>query len=191
MRTFMRNEAFTMIELLIVMGIIALLATIMLPVIGKAKVAAMKRKTETDIHMLHSAITSFKNDYNRYPLHGTQYGGGIDIVYDNAELIKTLRANNDVDNPRKVTYMKIGQTSLNPNTGEFVDPWRIPGTRYGVPYYACVDADYDNIITIAHLVVNGNAIGAVTNHPVAVWSEGDLRNSKIGPFTSWGAEYIK
>lgn len=192
MKIFRRSGAFTMIELLIVMGIIALLAAIMLPTIGKAKLAAMKRKTETDIKMLHSAIRSFKNEYDRYPLHGTQYGGGSDIEYDNALLIKTLRGNDDNDNPRKMSYIKINQASLNPNTGEFVDPWRLKGTLYGTPYYASVDTDYDGRIDLhGNLTVNGNAIGVVSNHPVAVWSEGDLKNKKIGPFTSWGAEYIK
>jgi len=198
MRAFHKNKnAFTMVELLVVMAIIVLIASIMLPAIGSAKKAAMRSKARADIKMLHTAIMSFKNAYDRYPLHGTVVNQNIDINYyeheENAVLIETLRGDHEEDNPRGISFIKITEGSLDED-GSFVDPWAVEDSNYGAPYYAMVDSDYDGEIEVEiDDEVHGVEINTVSNHAIAVWSLGDQEddNPEQGPFTSWGGEFVE
>jgi type II secretory pathway pseudopilin PulG len=184
-----RKLGFTLVELLIVMGIIMLLSAILFPAISGARKSAMATKAQSDIKVLHSAIQSFRNEYDRYPLHGTQYGAGSDIDYDNARLTATLLANNDSDNPREIPFLKINEASLDED-GRFVDPWKLDGERWGQPYEAMVDADFDGEIDVS--INKGDvSISTVTNAAIAVWTLGDPEDDKIGPFTTWGGEFVE
>jgi prepilin-type N-terminal cleavage/methylation domain-containing protein len=60
-------RGFTLIELLVVIAIIGILAGLLLPVIGKAKVSAQVAKASTEITDLVAAISRYESDYSRYP----------------------------------------------------------------------------------------------------------------------------
>ena len=61
-------RAFTLVELLTVIAIIAILAAMLLPVLAKAKVAAQKMKAKTEIADLVTAINAYDTDYGRFPI---------------------------------------------------------------------------------------------------------------------------
>ena len=60
-------RGFTLIELLVVISIIAVLAGMLLPVLGIAKTRAKVTKAKTEISNLMTAINQYEADYHRYP----------------------------------------------------------------------------------------------------------------------------
>lgn len=60
-------RGFTLIELLVVISIIAVLAGLLLPALGRAKRSARIAVAKTEINNLVSAIAKYESDYSRYP----------------------------------------------------------------------------------------------------------------------------
>ena len=67
-----RAEAFTLIELLIVVAIIAILAAIALPNFMEAQVRAKTSRMRSDLRTLTTAVEAYHVDHNHYPPHRTQ-----------------------------------------------------------------------------------------------------------------------
>ncbi|HWI59811.1 MAG TPA: prepilin-type N-terminal cleavage/methylation domain-containing protein [Bacillota bacterium] len=60
----MKKRAFTLIELLVVIAIIALLAALLLPVLGRSKASAHRIKCVSNLHQLGLATQMYWEDYN-------------------------------------------------------------------------------------------------------------------------------
>jgi len=71
---FPRLRAFTLVEMLVVIAIIAILAGILLPVLGSAKEKAKIKKAQTEMANLAGAIKSYEAEYNRFPVSRTIEG---------------------------------------------------------------------------------------------------------------------
>src|SRR5688572_6112143 len=63
------TRAFTLIELLIVVAIIAILAAIAVPNFLEAQVRAKVSRVKADIRSMATAIESYAVDNNKYPFH--------------------------------------------------------------------------------------------------------------------------
>lgn len=92
----MRNaprHAFTLVELLVVIGIIAVLVAILLPSLAKARVAAVRVQCLSNLRQCAMGIQAYSQDYNgailiRYqPLggHYHSWGGTLMYGYENAQ----------------------------------------------------------------------------------------------------------
>ena len=138
-----RRVGFTLIELLVVITIIAVLAAILLPVFGKVQYAARKVQVVNDIRQVKTAMVSFYNDYQKYPLTSGQVyfaradQGGQDSVfgdpgpgayYSSADLFDMLCATDiaphhynasDAENPTKTVYWvgKLAASLTQPRNG--------------------------------------------------------------------------
>ena len=67
-QTKLQRRAFTLIELLVVIAIIAILAAMLLPVLGRVKEQAKVRQAQMDMSQLANAIKSYHSTYSRYPV---------------------------------------------------------------------------------------------------------------------------
>jgi prepilin-type N-terminal cleavage/methylation domain-containing protein/prepilin-type processing-associated H-X9-DG protein len=79
----MRKRGFTLIELLVVIAIIAILASMLLPVLYRARDAAMKATCSSNLKQFGVAYTMYTNDNNAFwdrrprmmPIYYYQYSG--------------------------------------------------------------------------------------------------------------------
>jgi prepilin-type N-terminal cleavage/methylation domain-containing protein len=62
------RAGFTIVEILVVIGIVTLLAAILIPTMGAAQAAAKKAKTRVQFNEWSAAIESFRNEYGCYPV---------------------------------------------------------------------------------------------------------------------------
>ncbi|MBN1475338.1 prepilin-type N-terminal cleavage/methylation domain-containing protein [Candidatus Sumerlaeota bacterium] len=100
------DHAFTLIELLIVVAIIAILAAIAVPNFLEAQTRAKVSRTYSDMRSMATALESYAIDYNRYvPFHfsgGTSEVWGIPVGGD-----VTIDGTYGTLNPRILRYIPL------------------------------------------------------------------------------------
>jgi len=90
MRWQRNRSAFTLVELLVVIGIIVVLVSILFPVFSIVKQRAQRTKCISQMHMLITALKQYQTDHRgRYPgpvyfdaVDGIYRGGAADLVND-------------------------------------------------------------------------------------------------------------
>jgi prepilin-type N-terminal cleavage/methylation domain-containing protein len=70
-----RRRAFTLVELLVVIGIIAILISILLPTIARARAAARVVECGSNLRQVGIGLTRYFNDYKHLPVRVDEYGG--------------------------------------------------------------------------------------------------------------------
>ncbi|HEX8915676.1 MAG TPA: type II secretion system protein, partial [Humisphaera sp.] len=75
------RRAFTLVELLVVIGIIALLMSILLPTLGRVREQANRVKCGSNLRQIGMAVVQYvQNENGYYPLPATSGARGDDIV---------------------------------------------------------------------------------------------------------------
>ena len=135
----LRSRAFTLIELLVVIMVIGILASIVMPVLGKAKLKAMKEWARKEITELGSALDLYHQDHGAYPPDTQDWGlvGGNDDndLYDEYTIRRYLGMD-VVDRKGKVYTAYYGMDSKRLGSiqydarsrpiGKFLDPFLQP-----------------------------------------------------------------
>lgn len=152
-----RRQAFTLIEMLVVVAIVAILATLLFPALTSALKKGKKTRVQTEVKAIETAINAYYADYGKFPLDN----GLGDVTYgkgskDNADIIKGLRGLDQKINPRNINYLQVSNDSVDEN-GNLVNP-------DGIQYMIAVNTDFDNVVT-------SDAGISATGRNVAVWTD--------------------
>lgn len=190
------KSGFSLIELMMVMGVIVILVAMLFPVILGQRAKAKKKQALVEAHNIVLALKAYNMDYGKWP---NQSQAASDTTYfaDNHLIIKPLIG----DNPRGKVYLAVQPLSSNVDSSgrtnfigqmdflaNYVDPW-------GVPYVICMDEDmngdseiylknviYTNIFSVPQTIYSYSATNYFTNYiaanvDVAVASFADKTNA--------------
>jgi prepilin-type processing-associated H-X9-DG protein/prepilin-type N-terminal cleavage/methylation domain-containing protein len=72
-----RRKAFTLVELLVVIGIIAVLISILMPALSRSRQHANRIKCAANLHQMGLAMTMYLNQWRAYPGHAGLSSGGV------------------------------------------------------------------------------------------------------------------
>jgi len=125
------HPAFTLVELLAVVAVIAILTGILVPTLGAARTSALKARTRVQFSQWAAAFEQFRQEYGYYPVVGTD--GKLATAADTLKFIRTLSGRNpdgsavadpaDLNgNLKRISFCAFAGT-------DFLDPDR-PGTAW-------------------------------------------------------------
>jgi prepilin-type N-terminal cleavage/methylation domain-containing protein len=165
-------QAFTLVELLTVIAIIAILMGLLFPAIGIIKEQARKVQAKNDVTNIVAAVKQYYTEYGKYPAVQDPPSAGTadDMVGDpvitpsggnNNNLFNTLRSIPDglnvnyKYNPRRIVFYEgKGATDVTAPRGGFADKTTDPAMKgnlydpWGKQYNVVIDSNYDNIISV-------------------------------------------
>ena len=69
--------AFTLVELLVVIAVIAILAALLLPTLARARASAKSAACKSNLRQLGLVLSMYVSDYDKYPGNAAMYQGGV------------------------------------------------------------------------------------------------------------------
>ncbi len=191
-----RRQAFTMIELLVVIVIIAILAGLLLPaVIGGLKKADITQ-AQSETKLIAMAMEAFRQDYGKWPAEYPGRDTSTQAYWDYADLINTLRGSNITgtvqdqlglsgnhwanQNPKRKVYLQVSEKSIVTNTSGTAGTYSGTTAANNQPYAASsgmlADPWGNRYVVLPDWNMDGEIRGAdgetSIRANVAVWSWG-------------------
>lgn len=145
-RAHRTGRGFTLVEMLVVIGIIAVLAAIIVPVYTTSRKRAAEAKTTAQMIQVLTALKEFQRQKGYYPpppsFDGTRYVGGLSELYPDyldskASMITPLDPVSDLD-PKKVPdgYCSYNGIAVSPETNN----WNLDANKITYNYFGLSDA---------------------------------------------------
>jgi prepilin-type N-terminal cleavage/methylation domain-containing protein/prepilin-type processing-associated H-X9-DG protein len=176
-RPVLERRAFTLVELLVVIGIIALLIGILLPTLNRARAAARSTKCMANLSQLGMAFIMYNNDHKglnipSYTMTGVAGGAAVPLegwapILDRDNYIKGDRDLNTTVFTCPETFdiegMATGQTGTDPGKPKGWMDW--PNTRVGSANLPVTipERSFDRIIRVGYWINADNPIGSTTS----------------------------
>lgn len=175
---------FTLIEILTVIAIVAILASILVPVAGMARKSAMKKRATVEMNSIKVAALQFLGDHRYMPwpaaivadrpiwIGDDMWTSAVDGS-DQLPVMDLLTGNNAM----KKVYLQIPEKSRpanNPASMIFNDPW-------GQPYRIGLDRNLDGAV-LPDATFGG---GDFVKERVLVYSLGDPKDSPRIPLKTF------
>jgi len=200
-KSSLKTRAFTLIELLTVIAIIGILASIIIPVTGKVREAAKKARVKSQFGQWSTAIEQFRAEYGYYPNFTTATTGIIPdaaSINDVAGLFYhtlTGRDGNGVTtyllarasqaNPKRIAFTSFSPEESSANVNPVISD------AFGnIDITVIVDRDLNGVIPVATITAAAAAVTSidtgVTYTPTAADVPNDVRASII--FVSAGKD---
>lgn len=159
------KEAFTLVELLVVMAILGILMAMMVPTAGLILRHAARARARTDAGVVTTTVMKYWMEYNRWP--SLPEGPVEDTVATDKDWVNVMAPKpgspRSTNNFHMIVFFEPGGGALSTNgpyAGAFVDPW-------GHPYLYRVDRTGAG--EVPHPDEN---IGGVLAKKVVAWSAG-------------------
>jgi len=170
--------AFTLIELLIVVAIIAILAAIAVPNFLEAQTRAKVSRVKADMRSLATAVESYAVDHNKPPVRNDAWNGGFVDDFANAS-----RKIFDPAFPNAMVGMKMMTTPIGYMTTIPADVFNLPIRQFMAPGTGFSDAlDYFDPIQTDHFV----QIAAHPAQPVILGEGKGYMLFSVGPDQYFG-----
>jgi prepilin-type N-terminal cleavage/methylation domain-containing protein len=186
-----RGIAFTLVELLVVIGIIAILASIITVSAGNAIRAAKRAKAANAGLNIQTAVQSYFTEYNVYPVPagttvdayyaGTDNGDWQNLMYalcGNINPLNGQAVTSTVANTRDIAYLAPTRSDLDTQYGIIANPF---GTSATTPYfYIAMDSDYSGAVGDSSATKLPDFTANTTNYMGAT-----LPNGTLGGVAVW------
>ena len=184
-----RRRNFTLVELLVVIGIIVILAGLLTVGITRASGKGQRTKAQAEITTLMNAIKQFESAYGVLPIPTGALSSDGKLSSANYKLmISLLQADNEglsSDEEKALKKLNKRWTKFmdvqGNEAGTFTDPW---GEEYGVFF----DANYDGKIIVTSdddripgLNVEKKDSKYTYRYSVIIWSKGSNRKESSTP----------
>lgn len=154
------KKAFTLVELMIVIAIIGVLASLLLPMITGAQSATYKTKTKTLISTMVGGLTRYKDEYGSFPdflLEKERVN--LDDAKNSENFVRAMTGRNPDGSPmsnadrmsfnkNKKRYLDFDDSNLveKKNRTTNLAEWKVVDAFGNPNIYICVDGDGDGII---------------------------------------------
>ena len=117
-----KREGFTLVEMLVVVAIIAILASILVPTVGGGLKSAKKRRADVECQSIATAVQQFHSDFRYMPWgkYNDKKKMGDDQWADSTEEQKDVMSFLQGSNVLGKAYLEVPEGK---GDGVFYDPW--------------------------------------------------------------------